>query len=76
MGLPPPLNRALREITRRPAPSRKDALLEEWLRALADLETARERHRPTLQIRQDIRRVKGKLLVLIKKEQAAPRVGI
>lgn len=49
--------------------------MENWLRATADLDRARERHRPTRQIVRSIRRIKGELSVLIQKEQAT-KVGI
>lgn len=55
--------------------SKKDRLLDEWLRAVADLDKARERHKPTHRIIEDIRRVKSELTVLIRAEQPA-KVGI
>lgn len=78
MDLPPPLNRAIRGITRTQLPPKKDQLLEDWLRATAELETARERHAPTRRLIADIRRVKGQLVVLIKaeQEQQTAKVGI
>lgn len=56
--------------------SRKDQLLENWLRATADLDQARERHRPTREIVRSIRRIKGELSEILLKEELAPKVGI
>lgn len=56
--------------------TRKDRLLEEWLRATANLDKARERHRPTRQLTREIQRIRGELSVMLREEQAAPKVGI
>jgi hypothetical protein len=55
--------------------TKKDQLLEDWLRAIAELEIAQEHFRPTHRILGSIRRIKDELSVLLKEEQST-KVGI